>query len=119
VLCNAKTQAALQKEICVRLAEPAFQSLLQTESDTKQDGSLDVSDEALYRQLCDLRKDIADFEEIPPYQIFSNRTLQEIARKRPRNRHDLIHIWGIGEHKLKMYGTVFLDAVSSFVAHAK
>ena len=119
VLCNAKTQAALKKEVCVRLAEPAFQSLLQTAADTKQDGFSNASDEALYRQLCDLRKDIADYEEVPPYQIFSNRTLQEIARKRPRNPHDLINIWGIGEHKLKMYGTVFLDAVSSFLAHAK
>ena len=119
VLCNAKTQAALRKEICVRLAEPAFQSLLQTGTDTKQDGLLDAHDEVLYRQLCDLRKDIADYEEVPPYQIFSNRTLQEIARRRPRNTHDLINIWGIGEHKVKMYGTVFLDAVSSFQAHAK
>ena len=120
VLCNAKTQAALKKEICVRLAEPEFQSaLLTTKAPEREDGLLSQYDEALYRRLCEIRKDIADYEEVPPYQIFSNRTLQEIARKRPRNTHDLINIWGIGEHKLKMYGTVVLDAVAAFQADVR
>ena len=120
VLCNAKTQSALKRDICVRLAEPEFQSTLEITKEEKHgDVLLDSSDEALYRQLCSLRKDIADYEEVPPYQIFSNRTLQEISRKRPRNTHDLINIWGIGEHKLKMYGTVFLDAISAFQAVPK
>jgi len=115
VLCNAKTQAALKREICVRLAEPEFQSpLLTTEVTECEDGLLSQYDEVLYRQLCGIRKDLADYEEVPPYQIFSNRTLQEIARKRPRSAHDLINIWGIGEHKLKMYGTVVLHAVAAF-----
>jgi len=115
VLCNAKTQAALKRDICVRLAEPEFQSsLISTKETESEDGLLSQYDEALYRRLCGIRKDIADYEEVPPYQIFSNRTLQEIARKRPRNTHDLINIWGIGEHKLKKYGTVVLDAVATF-----
>ena len=117
VLCNAKTRSALAKEICVRLAEPEFQSTLLTDSSTGsvlEDGSLSPGDEELYKCLCALRKDIADSEEVPPYQIFSNRTLKEIARKRPKTTYDLIRIWGIGEHKLKMYGAVFLDAVSTF-----
>jgi len=120
VLCNAKTQAALKKEICVRLAEPEFQApLLTTKTTEREDGLRSQYDEALYRQLCEIRKDIADYEEIPPYQIFSNRTLQEIAQKRPRNTHDLINIWGIGEHKLKMYGTVVLDAIAAFQANVR
>jgi ATP-dependent DNA helicase RecQ len=118
VLCNAKTQAALKKEICVRLAEPEFQSsLVTTEAAEREDELLSEYDEVLYRRLCGIRKDIADCDEVPPYQIFSNRTLKEIARKRPRNTHDLITIWGIGEHKLKMYGAVVLDAVAAFQAN--
>ena len=118
VLSNAKTQAALKGEICVRLAEPEFQSVLLTTTATeREDELLNQYDEALYRQLSEMRKDIADSEEVPPYRIFSNRTLKEIARKRPRNTHDLINIWGIGEHKLKMYGTVVLDTVAAFQAN--
>jgi ATP-dependent DNA helicase RecQ len=122
VLCNAKTRSALAKEICVRLAEPEFQSTLLTDSSIRSvlgDVSLSPGDEELYKCLCALRKEIAYSEEVPPYQIFSNRTLKEIACKRPQTTYDLIRIWGIGERKLKMYGAVVLDAIAAFQADVR
>ena len=64
--------------------------------------------------LKDLRKLLADEENVPAYVVFSDKTLDELAEIRPDNMIDLKKISGIGDFKAQKYGKVFLDKVIEF-----
>ncbi|MFH0920746.1 MAG: DNA helicase RecQ [Fibrobacterota bacterium] len=68
--------------------------------------------EALFQALRILRREIADERGVPPYIVFSDKTLKEMATKRPRTRLELISISGVGEHKLKLYGDSFVAVIA-------
>jgi len=57
------------------------------------------------------RKELATAENVPPYVIFSDKTLIEMAQKKPRSRVDLLSISGVGLKKLEKYGEPFLKAL--------
>ncbi|MGQ3671231.1 DNA helicase RecQ [Xanthobacter sp. TB0136] len=66
-------------------------------------------DDALFRRLKALRLEIAREQGVPPYVIFHDTTLMEIARVRPRSLAAFGDISGVGEAKLERYGPQFLD----------
>jgi ATP-dependent DNA helicase RecQ len=65
-------------------------------------------DSDLHTRLRQLRKEIADSRGIPAYVVFSDRTLDEMVRRRPRTGGDLLAVHGIGQKKLAEYGDIFL-----------
>jgi ATP-dependent DNA helicase RecQ len=65
-------------------------------------------EEALYRELKALRKQLADARGVPAYVIFSDATLQQMARFRPATRAEFLALSGVGPKKLQQYGEVFL-----------
>ncbi|MEA1989049.1 MAG: RQC domain-containing protein, partial [Pseudomonadota bacterium] len=67
------------------------------------------NDRIIFDKLRALRKEIAESEDVPPYVVFSNATLVEMAKARPQNDYELIKINGVGESKLARYGFEFLD----------
>ena len=69
----------------------------------------------LFDQLRSRRRTLAQTEGVPPYIIFSDRTLHEIASFFPVTSEDLLKITGVGESKLSRYGSVFIEAVSAFL----
>ncbi len=71
-------------------------------------------DDKLFEQLRQLRKRIADERNVPPYVIFHDRTLQELAEKMPTTWEQLRLIFGMGETKLKQYGPRFLKQIIAF-----
>lgn len=71
-------------------------------------------DDELFERLRQLRKRIADERNVPPYVIFHDRTLQEMAEKTPTTWDDLRLIFGMGESKLKQYGPRFLKEIIAF-----
>lgn len=71
---------------------------------------LDYSREA-FDKLRQRRKELATAENVPPYVIFSDKTLIEMAQKKPRSRTDLLAISGVGLKKLEKYGEPFLKAL--------
>jgi ATP-dependent DNA helicase RecQ len=71
---------------------------------------------ALFEILRRLRKQLADEVGTPPYVIFHDATLREIAQKRPLTLGQFAGIRGVGEAKLARYGERFIAAVRS---HAK
>ena len=73
--------------------------------------TLDVHDEALLARLRALRSSIAREEQVPAYVVFADRTLLEMAVRRPKNLTALGEIRGVGPVKLERYGTRFLEAV--------
>lgn len=66
----------------------------------------------LFERLRQLRKDLADGRGVPAYVVFSDRTLEEMARRRPRTAGDLLAIHGVGQKKLAEYGEAFLNELS-------
>jgi len=74
---------------------------------------LSGADEALLARLRDLRRSISREEQVPAYVVFPDRTLAEIAVKRPTNANALGQIRGVGPVKLDKYGERFLDVVRS------
>lgn len=69
---------------------------------------------SLFDQLKILRKQMAVAENVPPYIIFSDATLQELATFRPLSFEDLGEISGFGEIKLEKYGEPFLEKVVEY-----
>ncbi|HXF60705.1 MAG TPA: DNA helicase RecQ [Caldilineaceae bacterium] len=75
--------------------------------------SLDF-DPALFETLRTLRKELADRERIPPYMVFSDRSLQEMAHYFPHSAESFARIHGVGQHKLDLYGAVFTNAIREY-----
>jgi len=69
-------------------------------------------DEELFEKLRALRRAIADKAGIPPYIIFHDSVLIEMAASKPQTLDDLSGIKGIGDKKLEKYGRLFLDIIS-------
>ena len=74
---------------------------------------LSGADEALLARLRDLRRSIARDEQVPAYVVFSDRTLAEMAVRRPANEGALGQIRGVGPVKMEKYGERFLELVRS------
>ncbi|MEN3003208.1 DNA helicase RecQ [Dehalobacterium formicoaceticum] len=71
---------------------------------------------ALFEMLRHLRKEIAQAENVPPYVVFSDHTLQAMSEKVPLNRFSLRTISGVGDVKLEKYGERFLEVINEFAA---
>jgi ATP-dependent DNA helicase RecQ len=69
-------------------------------------------EQRLLGTLKTLRTSIAREEQVPPYIVFSDRTLAELAVKRPRSMSAFGNVRGVGPMKLERYGKRFLDAIS-------
>ncbi|MCI0537431.1 MAG: RecQ family ATP-dependent DNA helicase [Verrucomicrobiales bacterium] len=68
-------------------------------------------DEALFAILRQLRKQLADERGVPPYIIFSDVALRQMACDYPGNEAEFARISGVGEKKLHEFGKVFMDAI--------
>ncbi len=66
----------------------------------------------------DLRKRLADEQGVPPYVIFHDRTLAEMASARPASKEALARISGVGTGKLDRYGEAFLAVIVEHLAEA-
>ncbi|PQA88673.1 DNA helicase RecQ [Hyphococcus luteus] len=71
------------------------------------------ADAALFEELRRKRLELAKAQNVPPYVIFHDKTLREMARLRPRAPSDLAGLAGVGETKLERYGAAFLDAINA------
>lgn len=69
---------------------------------------------ALFEELRKLRMEIAREESVPPYIIFSDKTLIDMCLKLPADSEELLQVSGVGESKRQKYGGRFLDAIRGF-----
>jgi ATP-dependent DNA helicase RecQ len=70
------------------------------------------ADETLFQALRQKRMDIARLQNLPPYVIFHDRTLVELATARPASRAEMADVPGVGEAKLDRYGPAFLAVIA-------
>ena len=71
----------------------------------------DEDDQELYEKLKEARQLIAKKRRVPAYVIFHDKTLIELADKRPQSFEEMLEINGIGESKLKKFGQTLLDVI--------
>ena len=73
-------------------------------------------DEGVWRALREWRLETARVQQVPPYVVFHDATLKEIAARRPRTPDELAGISGIGERKLARYAQAVLQVVQGAAA---
>ena len=93
-------------DIRVRSAAPA------KEKKSSQKGNAQSSE--LFERLRSLRAQIANQRGIAAYMVFSDATLHDMARKKPRTAREMLDVKGVGEFKLNRYGEAFLQKIAEF-----
>jgi len=73
-------------------------------------------DKALLGRLTKLRRGIAEEQHVPPFIIFTNATLRDMAVKQPKNRREMLRVDGVGENKMDRYGEAFLRVIRMYLA---
>ncbi len=112
------TEAArplLRGEQTLTLAKPRLKVAAAKKAPRRAAGEL-TYDEALFENLRTLRKRLADDAGVPPYVIFGDATLAEMAAYLPEDPKALLAINGVGKLKLQKYGAEFLEEIQSYLA---
>ncbi|MHB8707372.1 MAG: DNA helicase RecQ [Desulfuromonadales bacterium] len=110
------TEAArplLRGEERLELAKPRLRVKVQPKKGRTRLGDFDY-DEVLFERLRAVRKRLADAEGVPPFVIFADTTLAEMATVLPTSEEALLGIGGVGKHKLRRFGSEFLDEIISY-----
>ncbi|MEJ2685023.1 MAG: DNA helicase RecQ [Candidatus Sulfobium sp.] len=89
----------------------------QESSKTKMGKAVDSGryDEALFGRLRGLRKKTAEAHRVPPYVIFSDKTLREMCRRFPTTLPDMRSISGVGDAKLERHGEEFIREIKKYL----
>ena len=105
---NEASQAVIQGQQKVEFRKKLFSAM-------RKDTSADVLeyDNTLYQLLRKLRTQLAHAENIPPYLVFGDRSLMEMASQKPKTSQAFLSINGVGKQKLEKYGRDFLDAIQT------
>lgn len=100
----------------LRKREPILGVVQEAERVKKEKKKVEELDyqRGLFAILRQKRKDMADEAGVPPYVIFSDRTLMEMAAYFPRSTESLLTISGVGQVKARQYGDPFLEVVRSY-----
>ncbi|MEZ0484862.1 DNA helicase RecQ [Fibrella aquatica] len=104
VLFNGKTISLVRPD-------DAPKPVVEKAARTRTDGNRDE----LFERLRVLRKRIADAQNVPPYVIFTDSTLEDMARQRPTSPDAFRNVSGVGERKLEMFGTTFLTEIAGYL----
>ncbi|WP_293347580.1 MULTISPECIES: DNA helicase RecQ [unclassified Microcoleus] len=105
---NEKSWEIMKRQ---RTVEIAIEAQREVQGRTR---SLAVEVEGLFSILRSLRKQIADEQFVPPYVVFADRSLRDMAEKRPQNLTEFEEVYGVGSNKRDKYGKVFLEAIHAF-----
>ncbi len=72
-------------------------------------------DEKLFEKLRALRTKVAQRAGVPPYVVFSNATLADMAARQPKSEYELLGVRGVGEAKARRYGAEFVDCIRAYL----
>ena len=111
---TAAARPLLRGEARLELARPRQRLKAQPKKSRPKAGGFDY-DEALFERLRVVRKRLADAEGVPPFVIFADVTLAEMAATLPTSEAALLAVGGVGRHKLRRFGEEFLDEIISYI----
>ncbi|MGE7666903.1 DNA helicase RecQ [Ureibacillus composti] len=72
-------------------------------------------DDPLFEKLRGLRREIAEREGVPPFVVFSDKTLRDMCEKQPIDEVGFLEVSGVGQNKLEKYGELFISSIREFV----
>jgi ATP-dependent DNA helicase RecQ len=108
-------KAILRGELPVLIALPPTTARQSTgRSGKRASGALNPVGDPLFEALRTLRRDLAVEAGVPPYVIFHDATLREIAQTRPTNASQFGAVMGVGARKLEAWGEAFMAVVRQF-----
>jgi ATP-dependent DNA helicase RecQ len=111
---NPASWEVMRGERKVRLVQPVRRKKGDRPEKSKADTvSWEGVDQELFESLRGLRREIAEKRALPPYVIFSDATLRELARMRPSSLERMRLVYGIGDAKLRDLGNRFLAAIDA------
>ncbi len=119
---TSSTPSASQVQDAVTVTPPATVPILtpevvkpmEPEPPATAAASLPEADEALFERLRTQRTALARAESIPPYCVFHDQTLRDMAIRQPADRSSLLQIRGVGTAKAEKYGDIFLDLIREY-----
>ena len=106
-----QSRPLLTGQISLELARPRIADRPRQGRDGATPTAGDPCDDTLFARLRSLRTRIAREQGVPPYVVFGDATLIQIAQLKPRDADTLLTVSGIGAHKLARYGEAVLAAV--------
>ncbi|MGX7030278.1 DNA helicase RecQ [Vagococcus zengguangii] len=113
-------QAWLMEEtpLMMPLRKKTAYQALKNEKKSKKTSELVISadNQSLYNRLADLRKELAQEQNLPAYVVFGNKSLAEMATYQPQTKEAFLAIKGVGESKYETYGEVFIQAIQAYLA---
>ncbi|QIZ78098.1 DNA helicase RecQ [Ferrimonas lipolytica] len=113
LVLTSAARAVLKGERQLQLAEPR---LTLTKSSGRKSRALPQQyDRRLFAKLKNLRRTLADEAGVPPYVVFNDATLAEMAADMPTKPSELLAINGVGERKLDRFGAPFLTLISDYI----
>ncbi len=107
LMLTDKARPILKGEVVLNLAEPRIGRKVYDEKPL-----LVNYDKRLYARLKSLRRSIADEHDVPPFVVFNDATLVDMANKLPTNQRQMLAVSGVGETKLKRYGEAFIQVIN-------
>lgn len=113
-----EARPVLRSEVKLEIAMPRLTMRSGSAFVAKQQSSHKY-DKDLFARLRFLRKQIADKENIPPYVVFNDATLQEMAEFQPLTRAEMLDINGVGERKMERFGDAFMNLIKEHVEARK
>ena len=111
-----KARPLLRGEIALQLRHQAKAGKATEQRKAKKAIELHACDQSLFEALRSRRLQLAREQGVPPYVIFHDSTLREMAVQRPMNADSMSVISGVGERKLKRFGSIFIDVIRAHPA---
>ncbi|PWA09966.1 RecQ family ATP-dependent DNA helicase [Flavobacterium laiguense] len=115
VKLTKKGSAFIKKPVSFMMSEDHEYNEIEDEAIVTAAKSSGTADELLMTMLRELRKKVAKKLGVPPFVVFQDPSLEDMALKYPISQEELVNIHGVGEGKAKKYGKEFVTLISRYV----
>ncbi len=112
---SEKGKSFLKKPHTIKIVEDNDYTNTESDEDDEYGGGGAAADAVLFAQLKDLRKKIAKQKNVPPFVVFQDPSLEEMAIQYPITLDELKNVSGVGSGKAVKYGAPFVDLISKYV----
>lgn len=116
VKLNPSARPVLKGDVSLMLAVPRI-VVTPTRRRTSASKVNHHYDRKLFARLKVLRRTIAEEQDVPPYLVFNDATLAEMAAIMPTTAAEMLAVNGVGERKLSRFGDAFLDEIEKYLTH--
>ena len=121
VKLGVKAKEIDNKQIIMKLAKESDRETKEVKSKSKKSKAAILgkeqftkNEESLFEKLRVLRTEIARGEKVPPYIVFSDKTLTHMCIVKPKSKQEMLKVSGVGEFKFEKYGERFLSCIEKF-----